>query len=196
MGRATVKAIALKLGNAIALPVLPYTPNNASAALPGTIGLTNELLSAILERISDQAIKTGFTNVIIMGDHGGGQPDAYAVVAKMLDSIYAPQGKHVYFCDQVYKTANDAFDTYLKAHNLPVSTHAGIPDTSEMLYLGSGFAGMGASRQDSVCGDEIRSIQRNQRGMHGLRRFRRTGKIDFGYESGLCGETDSVDGRG
>jgi creatinine amidohydrolase len=137
MGRATVKAIALKLGNAIALPVLPYTPNNASAALPGTIGLTNELLSAILERIADQAIKTGFTNVIIMGDHGGGQPDAYAVVAKKLDSIYAPQGKHVYFCNDVYKTANDAFDTYLKAHNLPVSTHAGIPDTSEMLYLGS-----------------------------------------------------------
>jgi len=34
MGKATVKAIALKLGNAIAMPVLPYTPNNASAALP------------------------------------------------------------------------------------------------------------------------------------------------------------------
>ena len=31
MARATVKAIALKLGNAIAMPVLPYTPNNASA---------------------------------------------------------------------------------------------------------------------------------------------------------------------
>jgi hypothetical protein len=40
MGREIVKRIALKLGNAIALPVLPYTPNNASAALPGTIGLT------------------------------------------------------------------------------------------------------------------------------------------------------------
>src|SRR5207302_2982772 len=37
MARETVKAIALKLGNAIALPVLPYTPNNASATLPGTI---------------------------------------------------------------------------------------------------------------------------------------------------------------
>ena len=35
MARATVKAIALKLGNAIAMPVLPYTPNNASAQLPG-----------------------------------------------------------------------------------------------------------------------------------------------------------------
>jgi creatinine amidohydrolase/Fe(II)-dependent formamide hydrolase-like protein len=136
MGKATVKAIALKLGNAIALPVLPYTPNNASADLPGTIGLTNELLSAILERIADQAIKTGFTTVILMGDHGGGQPAAYEVVAKKLDSVYAPQGKHVYFCDQVYKTANAAFDDYLKSQNMPVSSHAGIPDTSEMLYLG------------------------------------------------------------
>src|SRR4249920_3673742 len=42
MAHATVKAIALKLGNAIFLPVLPFTPNNASATLPGTIGLTPE----------------------------------------------------------------------------------------------------------------------------------------------------------
>ena len=31
MARDTVRAIAVRLGNAIALPVLPYTPNNASA---------------------------------------------------------------------------------------------------------------------------------------------------------------------
>ncbi len=136
MGKATVKAIALKLGNAIFLPVLPYTVNNASAAMPGTIGLTAEIQTALLERIADQAIKTGFTNVIIMGDHGGGQPKTYEDAAKKLDSVYSSQGKHVYFCDQVYKTANDAFDAYLKSQNLPVSTHAGIPDTSEMLYLG------------------------------------------------------------
>jgi creatinine amidohydrolase len=147
MAKATVQAIALKLGNAIYLPVLPYTPNNASAALPGTIGLTSELLSAILERIASEAIKTGFTNVIIMGDHGGGQPAAYASVAAKLDSVYAPQGKHVFFCDQVYKTANDAFDVYLKSQNLPVSTHAGIPDTSEMLYLG---ADLGWVRADQI----------------------------------------------
>src|SRR5579871_4997429 len=72
MGQAIVKAIALRLGNALYLPVLPYTPNNASADLPGTIGLTPELLQAILERITDQAMATGFKNVILMGDHGGG----------------------------------------------------------------------------------------------------------------------------
>src|SRR6187200_1909713 len=109
MGREIVKTIALRLGNAIAMPVLPYTPNNASADLPGTIGLTPELLSAILERVSEQAIATGFKNVVLMGDHGGGQPDAYATVAKKLDEKYAPKGIHVYFCDEVYKKAQDDF---------------------------------------------------------------------------------------
>src|SRR5438105_653348 len=66
MGKATVRAIALKLGNAIAMPVLPYTPNNASAQLPGTIGLTPEILAAVLERVSEQAIVTGFKNVVLM----------------------------------------------------------------------------------------------------------------------------------
>jgi creatinine amidohydrolase/Fe(II)-dependent formamide hydrolase-like protein len=137
MGKATVKAIAIKLGNAIAMPVLPYTPNNASAALPGTIGLTTELLSALLERITEQTIVTGFKNVILMGDHGGGQPNVYAEVAKKLDEKYAPQGIHVYYCNDVYTTANGDFDKFLEANQMPVSSHAGIPDTSEMLYLDS-----------------------------------------------------------
>ena len=136
MGREIVRTIALRLGNAIAMPVLPYTPNNASADLPGTIGLTPELLSAVLERVSEQVIATGFKNVILMGDHGGGQPDAYATTAKKLDEKYAPKGIHVYFCDEVYKKAQDDFDEWLVKNGYPRSSHAGIPDTSTMLYLG------------------------------------------------------------
>ena len=136
MARETVKAIAQKLGNAIAMPVLPYTPNNASAALPGTLGLTNELLAAILERIADQAIVNGFKNVVLMGDHGGGQPAVYAETAKKLDEKYAAQGVHVYYCDEVYTKALADFDTYLKSQNLPAGGHATLGDTSEMLYLG------------------------------------------------------------
>lgn len=136
MAKATVKAIALRLGNAIAMPVLPYTPNNASAALPGTIGLTPDLLAAILERVSEQAIVTGFRNVILMGDHGGGQPNVYRDVAKKLDEKYAPQGIHVYYCDEVYSKRQEDFDKWLAEQGYPRSSHAGIPDTSEMLYLG------------------------------------------------------------
>jgi creatinine amidohydrolase len=136
MAKATVKAIALKLGNGIAMPVLPFTPNNASAQLPGTIGLTNDILAAILERISEQAIVTGFKNVILMGDHGGGQPNVYRTVAKKLDDKYTSQGIHVYFCDEVYEKSRRDFDGWLASKGYPHSTHGGIPDTSTMLYLG------------------------------------------------------------
>lgn len=138
MGRATVRAIAKRLGNALFLPVLPYTPNNASATLPGTIGLTPELLTAVLERLSEQAIATGFKNVVLMGDHGGGQPNVYADVAKRLNEKYASQGMHVFYSDEVYSRANGDYDKWLSENGYPVSSHAGIPDTSEMIYLSDG----------------------------------------------------------
>jgi creatinine amidohydrolase/Fe(II)-dependent formamide hydrolase-like protein len=137
MATYTAKAIAMKLGNAIVMPVLPYTPNNASAALPGTIGLTPELLTAVLTRIVEQTFATGFKNVVIMGDHGGGQPAAYKAVVDALEPKYAPQGMHVFFCDEVYEKAQGDFDKWLAANGYPVSSHAGIPDTSTMMYLDS-----------------------------------------------------------
>src|SRR5437762_11783017 len=102
MGREIVRTVALRLGNALAMPVLPYRPNNASAQLPGTIGLTPEILAVVLERVAEQAIATGFKNVVLMGDHGGGQPAVYRDVATKLDAKYAPQGVRVFFCDEVY----------------------------------------------------------------------------------------------
>src|SRR5580700_244332 len=91
MGRETVRAIALKLGNAIAAPVLPFSPNNASADLPGTIGLTPALFAQINEQVAEQLIKTGFKNVVLMGDHGGGQNELKEV-AERLDQKYSGQG--------------------------------------------------------------------------------------------------------
>src|SRR5262249_20136610 len=82
-------------------------------------------------------IATGFKNVVIMGDHGGGQPAAYKVVADSLEKVYAPKGVHVFFCDEVYAKAQGDFDKWLEANGYPVSSHAGIPDTSTMMYLDS-----------------------------------------------------------
>ncbi len=138
MARAIVKAIADKLGNAIAMPVLPFTPNNASAEMPGTIGLTNELLEGVLERIAEQSIASGFKNVVLMGDHGGGQAgpnNIYAKVAKKLDDKYGAQGTHVFYCDQVYMPANGEFDKQTAKEGYPPSLHGGLSDTSLMLYL-------------------------------------------------------------
>ncbi|MDB6044897.1 MAG: creatininase family protein [Gammaproteobacteria bacterium] len=139
MGRAIVKEIALRLGNAIAMPVLPITPNNASADLPGTIGLTNDLLEKVLQRMVEQSITTGFKNVVVMGDHGGGQGDGdknvYRKVATEMDAKYSASGVHVFYCDQVYEPANHAMEEKLAARGYPRATHAGIHDTSIMMYL-------------------------------------------------------------
>ena len=134
MARATAKAIALALGNAIAMPVLPYTPNNASATLPGTIGITNEILAVILERLAEEAIKTGFKNVVLMGDHGGGQPAVYRDVATKLDARYAPQGMRVIYADSVYAPAQDDFEKQLRAEGYPPSGHGALFDTSYMIH--------------------------------------------------------------
>ena len=48
--------------------------------------------------------------MIVMGDHGGGQPRSYAEVARKLDEKYAPRGIHVYYCDE------EDFDSWLLVH--------------------------------------------------------------------------------
>ncbi len=76
MARETARAIAMKLGNVIVAPVMPFSVNEASADLPGTIGLTGELFAAVNEQVTEQLIKSGFKNVFLMGDHGGGAEGA------------------------------------------------------------------------------------------------------------------------
>src|SRR5579864_3197399 len=155
MAHATVLAIAEKLGNAIAAPVMPFSPNNANPDLPGTIGLTAPLFAALNEQVAEQLIKNGFKNVVLMGDHGGGQKEL-GEVAKKLDEKYASQGIHVYFCDEVYAKAQGDFDKWLAANKYPVSSHAGIPDTSEMLYLGGDKGWVRKELIATAVGDPVR----------------------------------------
>src|SRR5580704_5313258 len=60
IARETGRRIAMKLSNAILAPVMPFSPNNASATLTGTIGLTPELFAALNEQVAEQLIITGF----------------------------------------------------------------------------------------------------------------------------------------
>ena len=153
IAHAVVDAIARKLGNAIYLPVLPYTPNDAES-IPGTIGITDELLSAMLERIAQQAALNGFRNIVIMGDHGGGQPKVYEDLAKKLDGNLSGAAR-VFYCDQVYRPANDAFDQYLAKNGYPAGLHGYIFDTSELLYLDKGNTWVRRGLVSSAVGDPV-----------------------------------------
>lgn len=134
IARATADAIARELGNALVAPIIPFSVNKASPRLPGTIGITGPLFAQLNEEVAEQLIANGFKNVVLIGDHGGGQKELKEV-AQRLDAKYAPQGIRVVYSDGPYTQANDEFFAWLAEHGYPASTHAGIPDTSELLYL-------------------------------------------------------------
>jgi len=56
--------------------------------LPGTIGLAPALFADLNEQVSEQLIKNGFRNVVLMGDHGGGRKELREVAEK-LDHKYS-----------------------------------------------------------------------------------------------------------
>lgn len=134
--RASVE-IAQRLGDALVAPVLPFSiaGRHLNPKWPGSVNLPGPLFSAVNEAVVDSMVVNGFKNIVLMGDHGGGQRELRDL-AKRLDEKYGPTGTHVYFCGDVYaKTAADVA-AWLKDRNLPAGTHAGIHDTSVLMYLG------------------------------------------------------------
>jgi creatinine amidohydrolase len=134
IAHATADQIARKLGNALVAPVLPYSINRANPNLPGTIGISSKTFADINEEVAEQLIANGFKNVVLLGDHGGGQKELKEVAAK-LDAEWAPKGVRVVYSDGPYTQANQEFFAWLDKNGYPPSEHAGIPDTSELLYL-------------------------------------------------------------
>ena len=147
--------IAVRLGNAIVAPVFPFSVNNASPDLPGTIGITGLLFAEMNEQIAEQMIANGFKNIVLMGDHGGGQKELEEVATK-LDAKYSGRGIRVVYCGDVYKKAGDEFSKWSAEHGYPAGEHASLKDTSELLYL-SGDKGW--VRKDLIAtavGDPVR----------------------------------------
>jgi creatinine amidohydrolase len=148
--------IARQLGNALVAPVLPFSIAGGylNPKWPGSINLPGPIFTAVNEAVVDSMLVNGFKNVVLMGDHGGGQRELQELAAR-LDQKYAPKGTHVYFCGDVYaKTAQDVA-TWIREHGLPAATHGGIHDTSLLMHLG----GEAYVRKDKlVAGDPVNGV--------------------------------------
>src|SRR4029450_5068867 len=78
MARAIAPMIARKLNNALVAPVLPFSVNPAGGVdpkMPGSVALPADLFVKVNEAVVDSMAKNGFKNIVLMGDHGGGQED-------------------------------------------------------------------------------------------------------------------------
>jgi creatinine amidohydrolase/Fe(II)-dependent formamide hydrolase-like protein len=134
IAREVADSIARKLGNALVAPVLPFSITTVDAKMPGGVTLTADLFKRVNTAVVESMVTAGFKDIILMGDHGGGQQELLDLAA-VLDLRFIPKGVHLYFCGDVYEKSDTEFSAYLKSKGLPASTHGGIPDTSELLAL-------------------------------------------------------------
>ena len=92
MARRTAEAIARRLGNALVAPVLPFSPagSHLNAKWPGSVDLSPELYAKVNEAVVASMVTNGFRNIVLMGDHGGGQQEL-ASLARTLNTRYSPK---------------------------------------------------------------------------------------------------------
>jgi len=133
MGHNKGVAIAKALGNALAAYTMPFSLASGDDKHNGGSGFSSDLFKAVNVAEIDNMVKNGFKYIFIMGDHGGGQAEM-AEVAAYEDKKYAPQGVRVAYISDFYNKAHTDFEQYCYDHKIPIPSHAGVSDTSEMMY--------------------------------------------------------------
>ena len=109
--------IAETLGNALVYPVLPFAPTGEHMKFAGSVNVSPQTFAAVARDVANSAVATGFKTVVLMGDHGGGQDELKAVAGELNGRGGAWV---IYVGDAYYKSTGE---------------HAGVEDTSELLYL-------------------------------------------------------------
>lgn len=132
--------IATRLGNALVYPVMPFAPTGDAETrsghmrFPGSVSVSDETYTAVARDVATSARAAGFRFVMLMGDHGGGQ-QALEKLAALLDRQWAGLGTRVGYVPEVYFGAERRVSDYLAARGLKAGAHAGLPDTSELMFV-------------------------------------------------------------
>lgn len=143
IARYCAEKIAGQLGDALVYPVIPFAITGDAAAksahmrFPGTVTLPGDVFSGVVRAVVQSALAAGFKLVALMGDHGGGQEEM-ARVAQALDAQSKKSGARVLHVGDLYAKADAQFDELLAKRGLAgKELHAGIPDTSAVMFLGA-----------------------------------------------------------
>jgi len=140
----TSEKIARALGNAIVAPVLNYVPEGmwgdttGHMSKPGTVTLPDDRFAAVVSNAAKSLKAGGFTNIVLLGDHGPSQ-NALRAVATTLNEEWKTTGTRAHFIGDYYEKSRADAQKFLKS-KLGVSddeavTHAGVWDTSELLFV-------------------------------------------------------------
>jgi creatinine amidohydrolase/Fe(II)-dependent formamide hydrolase-like protein len=142
IARHAAQRIAEELGDALVYPVIPFAITGDAAAktahmrFPGSVTLPPDVFSGLVRAVVQSALSAGFKLVTLMGDHGGGQEEM-SRAAQALDTQSKKSGARVLFVGDLYSKADAQFDALLAKRGITSKElHAGIPDTSAIIFLG------------------------------------------------------------
>ena len=151
--------IAAALGNALVAPVIAYVPEGAITPpaghmrFPGTISIPDDAFKAMVDAAA-RSLKQGvFTDVVLIGDHGGYQIQLKAVAARLnkdwAAATAAPARAH--FIADYYHAADAEFAQALRAKgytDAQIGKHTGTADTSLMLAIDATLVRSDAMHRD------------------------------------------------
>jgi creatinine amidohydrolase len=131
--------MARRLKNALVAPVLQYVPEgDPDRQNPGAISVPSPAYDAILDAAARSLKAHGFTDILFIGDSGPNQAGMTAV-AKKLNEEWKDAGTKVYALTDYYETGREHYRAWLEAaygyDEDTVGSHAGISDTSQMLFV-------------------------------------------------------------
>lgn len=134
--------MARRLGNALVAPVVNYDPQGSADSgnfrdQPGKITAAT-VYEKVLE-FSARSLKVhGFKDILFIGDSGSNQR-GMTVVADLLNREWEASGARLFPITAYYSVGREHYRAYLLAQHgwddETVGSHAGISDTSQMLYV-------------------------------------------------------------
>ncbi len=168
----TTERIARALGDALVAPIITYVPEGSwdaplrgHMAKAGTITLPEDRFVELLVHTGKSLRAGGFTTVILIGDSGGNQ-NGMKVAADQLNAAFASGGGRALFIGDYYTKSSTDIRAYLSGlgHTLEsIGSHAGMVDTSELLFVNPALvraerlAPSGGSPDSGVNGDPTKA---------------------------------------
>ena len=172
--------VARRLGNALVAPVMAYVPEGdvdpptGHMRFPGTITTPPEVFEQVLEFAARSLKQHGFLDIALLGDSGGNQT-SQAAVAERLNREWAATPVRVHHLTDYYPGPGDAWLVTQGERQEDVGSHAGMHDTSSLMFLnpsmlrldelrpGTGGGGNGVvgnpARSTAVYGEQILEMQ-------------------------------------
>jgi len=105
--RATMDAVARRLGRTLVAPVVPFVPEgdidppSGHMRYPGTVSVTEQTFRAILTDVARSMKTHGFTQVVLLGDSGSNR-DGMAAVSERLAAEWEGTGTRIHYVPEYY----------------------------------------------------------------------------------------------